>query len=45
MGRFRYAYNSFSYYGEEIGRSIERVARVGYEAIEYLKEIEREVVG
>ena len=27
-GRFKYAYNSFSYYGEEIERSIERVAAV-----------------
>lgn len=38
MGRFRYAYNSFSYYGEEIGRSIERVARLGYDAIELVGE-------
>jgi sugar phosphate isomerase/epimerase len=38
MGRFRYAYNSFSYYGEEIGRSIERVARFGYDAIELVGE-------
>jgi sugar phosphate isomerase/epimerase len=38
MGRFRYAYNSFSYYGEEIGLSIERVARFGYDAIELVGE-------
>jgi sugar phosphate isomerase/epimerase len=38
MGGFRYAYNSFSYYGEEIGRSIERVARFGYDAIELVGE-------
>jgi hypothetical protein len=24
VGRFKHAYNAFSYYGEEIGRSIER---------------------
>ena len=34
MGRFRYAYTSFSYYGEPIERSIERVARFGYDATE-----------
>jgi len=38
VGRFRYAYNSFSYYGEEIGLSIERVARLGYDAIELVGE-------
>ncbi len=38
MGRFRYAYNSFSYYGEEIGLSIERVASFGYDAIELVGE-------
>ena len=41
MGRFRYAYNSFSYYGEEIERSIERVARFGYDAIELVGEPEQ----
>ena len=41
MGRFRYAYNSFSYYGEEIGRSIERVAAFGYDAIELVGEPEQ----
>ena len=38
MGRFKYAYNSFSYYGEPIERSIERVARLGYDAIELVGE-------
>ena len=38
MPGFRYAYNSFSYYGEEIGQSIERVARLGYDAIELVGE-------
>jgi sugar phosphate isomerase/epimerase len=41
VGRFRYAYNAFSYYGEEIGRSIERVARFGYDAIELVGEPEQ----
>jgi sugar phosphate isomerase/epimerase len=41
MARFRYAYNSFSYYGEEIGLSIERVARFGYDAIELVGEPEQ----
>ena len=40
MARFRYAYNSFSYYGEEIARSIERVAGFGYDAIELVGEPE-----
>jgi sugar phosphate isomerase/epimerase len=38
MGGFRYAYNSFSYYGEEIALSIERVAACGYDAIELVGE-------
>ena len=38
---FRYAYNAFSYYGEEIGASIERVARLGYDAIELVGEPDR----
>lgn len=38
MGRLRYAYNSFSYYGEEMERSIERVAGLGYDAIELVGE-------
>jgi sugar phosphate isomerase/epimerase len=41
MGRFKYAYNSFSYYGEEIERSVERVARFGYDAIELVGEPEQ----
>jgi sugar phosphate isomerase/epimerase len=41
VGRFKYAYNAFSYYGEEIGRSIERVARLGYDAIELVGEPEQ----
>jgi sugar phosphate isomerase/epimerase len=40
VSRFKYAYNSFSYYGEEIGQSIERVARLGYDAIELVGEPE-----
>jgi sugar phosphate isomerase/epimerase len=40
-GRFKYAYNSFSYYGEEIERSIERVAAFGYDAIELVGEPEQ----
>jgi sugar phosphate isomerase/epimerase len=38
MASFKYAYNTFSYYGEEIGRSIERVAAFGYDAIELVGE-------
>jgi sugar phosphate isomerase/epimerase len=38
MGRFKYAYNSFSYFGEEIERSVERVAAFGYDAIELVGE-------
>lgn len=38
---FKYAYNSFSYYGEEIARSVERVARFGYDAIELVGEPEQ----
>src|SRR5205085_11961086 len=37
----RYAYNSFSYYGEDIARSVERVARFGYDAIELVGEPEQ----
>lgn len=36
--RFRYAYNSLVYVGEDIGLSIERVARFGYDAIEVVGE-------
>jgi sugar phosphate isomerase/epimerase len=39
--RFKYAYNAFSYYGEEIGRSIERLSRLGYDAIELVGEPEQ----
>lgn len=38
MARFRYAYNSLVYYGEDIGQSIDRVARFGYDAIELIGE-------
>ncbi|HEY2371889.1 MAG TPA: sugar phosphate isomerase/epimerase family protein [Gaiellaceae bacterium] len=41
MARFKYAYNSFSYYGEEIERSVERVAAFGYDAIELVGEPEQ----
>ncbi|HEU4656350.1 MAG TPA: sugar phosphate isomerase/epimerase family protein [Capillimicrobium sp.] len=34
MGQFRYAYNQLVYYGEDVGTSIDRVARFGYDAIE-----------
>lgn len=34
MGRFKYAYNQLVYYGEEVGESIDRVARFGYDGIE-----------
>jgi sugar phosphate isomerase/epimerase len=38
MGRFRYAYNSLVYYGEDIAQSIERTARFGYDGIEIVGE-------
>lgn len=38
MGHFRYAYNSLVYYGEDISKSIDRVARFGYDAIEVIGE-------
>lgn len=38
MGQFRYAYNSLVYYGEDISRSIDRVAHFGYDAIEVIGE-------
>jgi sugar phosphate isomerase/epimerase len=41
VGRFKYAYNAFSFHGEDIGRSIERVARLGYDAIELVGEPEQ----
>ena len=34
MSRFKYSYNALVYYGEDIARSIDRVARFGYDAIE-----------
>ena len=41
MGRFITPYNSFSYHGEEIERSVERVAGFGYDAIELVGEPEQ----
>ena len=38
---FRYAYNALVYYGEDIAKSIERVARFGYDAIEVVGEPEQ----
>lgn len=38
MGRFRYAYNSLVYHGEDISDSVDRVARFGYDAIELVGE-------
>jgi sugar phosphate isomerase/epimerase len=38
MDRFRYSYDALVYYGEEISASIERVARLGYDAIELVGE-------
>ena len=34
MERFRYSYNLIGYSGEELSRSIDRVARLGYDAVE-----------
>jgi sugar phosphate isomerase/epimerase len=36
--RFEYSYNALVYYGEDIARSIDRVARFGYDAIEVVGE-------
>jgi len=36
--RFRYAYNSLVYFGEDLSESIDRVARYGYDAIEIVGE-------
>jgi len=36
MRRFKYAYSALVYHGEEIGASIDRVARFGYDGIELL---------
>lgn len=38
MARFRYAYTSLVYFGEDIAKSIDRVARFGYDAIEVVGE-------
>jgi sugar phosphate isomerase/epimerase len=37
---FRYSYDALVYYGEDIGESIDRVARFGYDAIELIGEPE-----
>ncbi len=41
MERFRYSYNLIGYSGEEISRSIDRVARLGYDAVEVEGEPEK----
>jgi sugar phosphate isomerase/epimerase len=41
VSHFKYAYNALVYYGEDIGRSIDRVARFGYDAIEVVGEPEQ----
>ena len=41
MSRFKYSYNALVYYGEDIARSIDRVARFGYDAIEVVGEPEQ----
>jgi sugar phosphate isomerase/epimerase len=41
VDRFRYSYNLIGYSGEEISRSIDRVARLGYDAVEVEGEPER----
>jgi sugar phosphate isomerase/epimerase len=38
MVKFRYAYTSLVYFGEDIAQSIDRVARFGYDAIEVVGE-------
>lgn len=38
MRQFRYAYNALVYYGEDVSKSIDRVARYGYDAIEVVGE-------
>lgn len=38
MKRFKYSYNALVYYGEDIAKSIDRVARFGYDAIEVVGE-------
>lgn len=41
MSRFKYSYNALVYYGEDIAKSIDRVARFGYDAIEVVGEPEQ----
>ena len=41
MERFRYSYNLIGYSGEELSRSIDRVARLGYDAVEVEGEPEK----
>ncbi|MDQ3793020.1 MAG: sugar phosphate isomerase/epimerase [Actinomycetota bacterium] len=41
MERFRYSYNLIGYSGEELSRSIGRVARLGYDAVEVEGEPEK----
>ena len=41
MERFRYSYNLIGYAGEELLRSIDRVARLGYDAVEVEGEPEK----
>ena len=38
MSSFRYAYNALVYSGEDISKSVDRVARFGYDAIEVVRE-------
>jgi sugar phosphate isomerase/epimerase len=38
VSRFRYAYNQLVYYGEDVSASVDRVARFGYDAIEFAGE-------
>jgi sugar phosphate isomerase/epimerase len=38
MDRFRYSYDALVYYGEDIAASIDRLARMGYDAIELVGE-------
>jgi sugar phosphate isomerase/epimerase len=39
--RFRYSYNSLAYVGEDLAESVDRVARLGYDAIEIVGEPSR----
>jgi sugar phosphate isomerase/epimerase len=38
---FKYAYNALVYYGEDVAKSVDRVARFGYDAIEIVGEPEQ----